>query len=80
MRLCNHEHESESQLDGDRNENVSNYSEALDPTRYHDNLDLISFSSLEDVSKYYLENIETVNGRFGVLLFLYSVILTRVSF
>lgn len=51
---------------------------ASDPLVFHESLTVTTFNNLEDVQKYYLDNIEIVTQQFGVLLFLYSVIITKV--
>lgn len=71
--------EPDSKLEGDKNENLPESQDNLDPLRFHEDLDVIAFASLGDVTKYYFDHIATLRGRFGVLLFLYSVILSRVS-
>ncbi|XP_030747048.1 ubiquitin carboxyl-terminal hydrolase MINDY-3 homolog [Sitophilus oryzae] len=63
--------------DGDTNENLPEVGEGLDPARFHNDLEILYFQSIEDVTKYYSENIASLTDRFGVLLFLYSVILSR---
>lgn len=79
VHLQSQARESESKLEGDKNENLPEAQDNLDPLRFHEDLDVIAFASLEDVTKYYFDHIATLRGRFGVLLFLYSVILSRVS-
>lgn len=44
---------------------------------FHDNLKIRLCPLMEDVRKYYNENIHTLNAQFGLLLFLYSVIATK---
>lgn len=51
----------------------------IDSTQFHANLTLQVFSNISDVEKYYTDNIRLVKGYYGVLLFLYSVLMTKVS-
>lgn len=73
-----HMDESGAKLEGDRNENLSDSPE-IDAVRFHEDLRVMMFVTLGQVTKYYLDHIEALQGKFGVLLFLYSVILSRVS-
>lgn len=41
---------------------------------------LLGFENVDDVKKFYLERIEMLKEKFGVLLFLYSVVCTKVIF
>ncbi|XP_060534262.1 ubiquitin carboxyl-terminal hydrolase MINDY-3 homolog [Cylas formicarius] len=68
--------DSSTELNGDKNENIE-LSEPLDPNQFHTDLEVLCFQTLAEVTKYYFDNIKKLNGRFGVLLFLYSVILSR---
>lgn len=51
----------------------------VDPLKFHDSLRISIFSNVKDVEKYYHENINMLTEQYGILLFLYSVIATRVS-
>lgn len=51
----------------------------IDPLRFHDELRVHCFHCMDDVVKYYFENIEKLKAQYGVLLFLYSVIASKVS-
>lgn len=73
----NQQSESETNLEGDKNENVPELLENIDPNKFHEDLNVICFATLADVTKYYFETVGSLTGRFGVLLFLYSVILSR---
>ncbi|KAF5272059.1 hypothetical protein FQR65_LT05041 [Abscondita terminalis] len=44
---------------------------------FHDNLKILLYPAIEDVKKYYKDNIDTLKAQYGVLLFLYSVIATK---
>jgi hypothetical protein len=46
---------------------------------FHENLHIHTFQNMEEVRKYYLDNIQLLKSQYGILLFLYSVIMTRVS-
>lgn len=46
---------------------------------FHKKLILEKFASIEDVQKKLVENINSIKAEYGVLLFLYSVLLTKVS-
>ncbi|XP_050299824.1 ubiquitin carboxyl-terminal hydrolase MINDY-3 homolog isoform X2 [Anthonomus grandis grandis] len=70
-------HTSDTKLEGDKNENLSEHESNSDPQQFHEDLDVIFFSSLSDVHKYYFDHIDMLRGKYGVLLFLYSVILSR---
>ncbi|XP_019875967.1 ubiquitin carboxyl-terminal hydrolase MINDY-3 homolog [Aethina tumida] len=48
-----------------------------DPVLFHDNLRVEQLPSIFDVRKYYLSHIEDLKGQYGLLMFLYSVILSR---
>ncbi|KAJ8984143.1 hypothetical protein NQ317_017793 [Molorchus minor] len=75
---------SASEMNGDKNDNCiqdsikrSWNSLVGDPLRFHEELRMHCFPCLEDVTKYYFENIEKLKAQFGVLLFLYSVIASK---
>jgi hypothetical protein len=44
---------------------------------FHENLHIHTFQNMEEVRKYYLDNIQLLKSQYGILLFLYSVIMTR---
>lgn len=49
--------------------------------KFHENVEIIRFPGIEQVYKAYTEDVKSyLTCSFGVLLFLYSVMLTRVSF
>lgn len=72
------------EVNGDTNENdnsspcfsVNTHPNAIS---FHENLKITPVSSIQEVSKYYTENINCLKSMYGILLFLYSVIATRVS-
>lgn len=51
----------------------------VDPTSFHDNIRIRTALNLSEVEKYYLENINVLKAQYGILLFLYSVIITKVK-
>lgn len=51
-----------------------------DPLRFHEDLKVRCFQCLEEVDKYYLDNIGLLKAQYGVLLFLYSVIASKVRY
>ncbi|XP_066144099.1 ubiquitin carboxyl-terminal hydrolase MINDY-3 homolog [Euwallacea fornicatus] len=77
VHMQSHTVEPEVKVQGDDNENLPEAQNDLDPLRFHEELGVLTFSSLEDVKKYYFEHKATLKRRFGLLLFLYSVILSR---
>lgn len=50
----------------------------IDPVQFHACLRIKIVSNIGDVEKYYYENAQTLRDPYGILLFLYSVIATRV--
>lgn len=50
----------------------------VDSIVFHEHLRRIVFPNIKDVEKYYFDNIQTLRSQYGILLFLYSVIATRV--
>lgn len=49
-----------------------------DPMRFHDEIKVRSFQCLDEVDKFYFDNIDLLKTQYGVLLFLYSVIASKV--
>lgn len=49
-----------------------------DPLVFHESLSVLTLDNINDVESYYMDNIHTITMQFGVLLFLYSVIITKV--
>lgn len=50
----------------------------VDSVLFHENLRRTVFPHIKDVEKYYFDNIQSLRSQYGILLFLYSVIATRV--
>lgn len=50
----------------------------VDPVQFHTCLRINLLSSISEVEKYYFENSQMLREPYGILLFLYSVIATRV--
>lgn len=48
------------------------------PDQFHERLSVLNLNTIDDVEKYYSENFITLSGHCGVLLFLYTVLLTKV--
>lgn len=69
--------EREVKVEGDDNESTPELSNDLDPLRFHEELGVLTFPTLEEVKKYYVEHTAILRRRHGLLLFLYSVILSR---
>ncbi|XP_063930447.1 ubiquitin carboxyl-terminal hydrolase MINDY-3 homolog [Zophobas morio] len=44
---------------------------------FHENLRIHTFQNVEEVRKFYLDNIQLLKSQFGILVFLYSVLMTR---
>lgn len=51
----------------------------VDPARFHENLKVHCFQCLDDVNKYYSENTSKLKAQYGILLFLYTVIASKVN-
>lgn len=51
----------------------------VDSAQFHSRLNIQTYTSIIDVEKYYLDNIQILQAQYGVLLFLYSVLATKVS-
>lgn len=49
------------------------------PNEFHDHLIVISFQSIDDVERYYSENYHVLTGHYGVLLFMYTVLMSKVG-
>uniref|UniRef100_A0A1A9X4J8 Ubiquitin carboxyl-terminal hydrolase MINDY n=1 Tax=Glossina brevipalpis TaxID=37001 RepID=A0A1A9X4J8_9MUSC len=54
-----------------------NASEEVSPEDYHKRLQVLHFHSIDDVEKYYTRNFEVLSAKYGVLLFMYTVLLTK---
>lgn len=51
--------------------------EDLTPEKFHEHLSIKNYETIEEVEKFYSENYDVLNNRFGVLLHLYSVLFTK---
>lgn len=71
-----------SVLNGDHSENGflnnSPQQNIVDPIQFHACLRIKVYTNIGEVEKYYFENSQTLRDPYGILLFLYSVIATRV--
>ncbi|KAG4065491.1 hypothetical protein HA402_009052 [Bradysia odoriphaga] len=47
------------------------------PEEFHERLSVCSLDNIDEVEKYYAKNFETISGQYGVLLFMYTVFLTK---
>lgn len=54
-----------------------NAAEEVSPDEYHDRLHVMYFNNIEEVEKYYTLNFEALSAKYGVLLFMYTVLLTK---
>lgn len=54
-----------------------NAAEEVSPEEYHKRLHVIHFNTIEEVEKYYTLNFEVLSAKYGVLLFMYTVLLTK---
>lgn len=59
-------------------DNIENGGAEPESTIFHDSLRIHTFQNVEDVRKYFVEHIQSLRLQYGILLFLYSIILTRV--
>ncbi|CAD7091558.1 unnamed protein product [Hermetia illucens] len=57
--------------------NVQPEHRELSPKEFHERLGVLNFESIEQVEKYYTENFNALSGPYGVLLFMYTVLLTK---
>uniref|UniRef100_A0A1B0D347 Ubiquitin carboxyl-terminal hydrolase MINDY n=2 Tax=Phlebotomus papatasi TaxID=29031 RepID=A0A1B0D347_PHLPP len=48
-----------------------------DPDQFHERLTIKDMESIDEVEKFYMENHSLLSGQYGVLLFLYSVLVTK---
>lgn len=48
------------------------------PDEFHERLSIHNFENIDDVERYYSENYHCVSGNYGVLLFMYTVLMTKV--
>lgn len=61
----------------DSTEQLNNLEVEITLNEFHERLVINDFESIEDVEKYYSENFDVLSNRFGILLFLYSVLFTK---
>ncbi|XP_065364007.1 ubiquitin carboxyl-terminal hydrolase MINDY-3 homolog [Calliphora vicina] len=54
-----------------------NAAEEVSPDEYHKRLQVVHFNTIEEVEKYYTLNFEVLSAKYGVLLFMYTVLLTK---
>lgn len=50
------------------------------PDEFHERLSVRCFDNIDDVEKYFAESFSYLSGNYGVLLFMYTVLLTKVAF
>lgn len=50
------------------------------PDEFHERLSVRCFDNIDDVEKYFADNFSYLSGNYGVLLFMYTVLLTKVGF
>ncbi|XP_055684350.1 ubiquitin carboxyl-terminal hydrolase MINDY-3 homolog [Lutzomyia longipalpis] len=48
-----------------------------DPDQFHERLTIVDMETIDEVEKFYLENMNLLMGHYGVLLLLYSVLATK---
>lgn len=72
--LVNHEVDEER---GSPSTHYEQEEEDLPPDTFHERLMIHDFQTIEDVEKFYSDHYTTLSNRFGVLLFLYSVLFTK---
>uniref|UniRef100_A0A1I8P9S4 Ubiquitin carboxyl-terminal hydrolase MINDY n=1 Tax=Stomoxys calcitrans TaxID=35570 RepID=A0A1I8P9S4_STOCA len=51
--------------------------EEISPEEYHNRLNVIHFNSIEELERYYSHNFDILSAKYGVLLFMYTVLLTK---
>lgn len=49
------------------------------PTQFHERLSVSSMDSIEEVEQYFTEHYDRLCGKYGVLLFMYTVMMTKVN-
>lgn len=75
--LANHSGESVGVSDERGFAANDNESDDLLPDVFHERLIINDFQTIEEVEKFYSDNFKVLSNRFGVLLFLYSVLFTK---
>lgn len=48
------------------------------PEEFHERLSVRSVENVDELEKYYSENFAVLSGQYGVLLFMYTVLMTKV--
>ena len=66
-----------SEESGFTSPNSSSDGEDLKPEKFHERLVIRDFETIEEVEKFYSENYGILSNRYGILLFLYSVLFTK---
>lgn len=51
----------------------------ISPDNFHFRLKVIPLNNIKDVEKYYGQYFENLSAKYGVLLFMYTVLLTKVK-
>lgn len=67
----------ESSLNFVDNSDVNNPDIEITLNEFHERLVIVDFQAIEDVEKFYSENFDILSNRFGILLYLYSVLFTK---
>lgn len=65
-------------INGDLAEDTNNKKREPDEQLFHERLRIESCATIGDVEKHYKEGVSDLYGQYGVLLFLYSVVATKV--
>lgn len=78
--LASHHSDENNQLLFDINSQGGSGSTSIEWThdQFHERLTVFSLQSIDDVEKYYSDNFFVLSGQCGVLLFLYTVLMTKV--
>lgn len=75
--------ESNMTIDDECDKNVPNINEVpveWTPDQFHERLTVINIESIENVEKFLSENLILLTEKYGVLLLLYTVLLTKVDY
>lgn len=48
------------------------------PDEFHERLSVRSYDNIEEVQQFYMDNYHVLTGSYGVLKFMYTVLLTKV--
>ncbi|XP_073833625.1 ubiquitin carboxyl-terminal hydrolase MINDY-3 homolog [Musca autumnalis] len=56
---------------------TSTADEEISPEEYHNRLQVIYFNNIEELERYYTHNFDVLSAKYGVLLFMYTVLLTK---